>query len=732
MAKPNLQDLPEELVSNISLRLWSDDVQALRLTCRALEKKILYEWATEYFSEKAFVISTDSLKVLMNIANSEKLRGFLHRVNILTAFFSDTAFDCDKVCPHGNGCGWAPTVRQREAWEFLCEDQKQLKDSGRDKEMLTEAFSKLPELADILVVDSTAAVPADVDIRMLRKVSRLCGRNFQVPSSSKDNPEYHKILSHVWSITTTAIANSGVSTLKGFGTGLGKGTNPICVPLDLRFSDTKLVRLKAALKTVDRFGLQLTTRLSPKASAAQLQTFKKAGPPRAQKLAAALPALDTLALDFESMDTDRVIFSSFMQPLDLSKMTKLQLSTLVTDRQSLMAVFDRLVSVQHLFMTFVDLSKGSWIPVLKQLQGMEDHLEHLHMMYLLEAGKKAYFLEQLDEDGQMGEDDMMGFGDMMVDVAAGDDFDDEDTDDELPPLETMDGEPISAGTAAHPPTNPLPTTVEEETWSPTAEQLDPISSSAGPSSTANPKKTKKEAPKPGSPDYHASLDHKAPGNERYAERGYYVCIRGREEIKAQLKIFVQEYNLGDDISADGPMGGMMGGGMGGMLGGGMGGVMGGTVTIPVGGGPGTGNQPPDMNNFLNGLAGYLGLPPMPGHNGAGAGPGHGGHHGGANQSSGGNNANATAATTATQNGNPQATVGAAAASANAPTPPPAMGTTHLGLGTMPMGFQDFDFFMGGPPAPGVAGAGATGAAGAHADDEWNTDEGSEFTSDAEA
>lgn len=151
MARPNLKDLPEELVSNISLRLWSEDVQALRLTCKALEEKTLHDFASEYFSEKAFIISSASLNVLVAIAKSAKLRGFLRRIHIITAYFSDSAFTCGKKCPYGHCCGWQPTIRQREAWKFLIQDAKNLKTSGKDKEMLTEAFGKLPHLNDIMV-----------------------------------------------------------------------------------------------------------------------------------------------------------------------------------------------------------------------------------------------------------------------------------------------------------------------------------------------------------------------------------------------------------------------------------------------------------------------------------------------------------------------------------------------------------------------------------------------------
>lgn len=147
----NLQDLPEELVSNIALRLWSDDVQSLRLTCKALEAKTLHDFALEYFSDKAVIISSSALKTLNAIASSDKLRGFLRRVYVLTAYFSESAFNCGKACPYGHCSGWQPTIRQREAWKFLIQDAKDLRTSGNHRQMLTQAFRKLPALNEITV-----------------------------------------------------------------------------------------------------------------------------------------------------------------------------------------------------------------------------------------------------------------------------------------------------------------------------------------------------------------------------------------------------------------------------------------------------------------------------------------------------------------------------------------------------------------------------------------------------
>lgn len=722
MATPNLKDLPEELVSNISLRLWSDDVQALRLTCKTLEQKTLHEWATEYFSKKAFIISTDSLKVLQGIADSPKLRPFVHGIHILTAYFTEAAFACGKTCPYGHCLGWNPTIRQREAWKFFCDDQKRLKESGKDKEILTEVFGKLPALVDVSLVDTTGSIRISTDISMFRKVPRLCGRNFQLPSDSKHDPDYHKVLTHTWSILTSAIANSGISTLKCFGTVVGKGGNPLCVPSDIRFSDAKVERLRDSFKNLEKFRVQITSGLPRNASDVRRQTVMKASHKRVENLASTLPALKHLSLDFDALPTDTAIFTTFMQKLDLSNLTKIQLSMLTTTRAFLMTVLDRLESIQDLFMSFIDLSKGSWIPVLKQLQGMDDHLEHLHMMYLSECGKKAYFLAQPDEDEQMAQDDMM-FDEMMGHGEDDIDDDDDDTDDELPPLETMDGELVDVDTGTTPSIVPLPAMVEDDEESPTL--VSSSNTTGHQSSSVTPVVTEL----PTSTNTHASSDHKAPGNESYPERGYYVCVQGKETISKQLKTFVQEYNLGEDVDAGAPpMGGLMGGAMGGPMGGAIGGAM--TIPVPAGGAPG---QPPNMNNIINGLAGYLGLP-MPVQNGDGGGGGQAGAHGGSQQGAANiNNANAAGGLQAMINmagqgngapqTNNQATAGAAAGPAHGPAPPPHMAAA-MGEGGETVQLSFDDVMMGGLPPGGPAGAGHGGAM----DEDWATDEESGFES----
>ena len=123
----NLAALPEELISNIAMRLDVDDLSNLRLACRATETKSFFSFATECFSGKCFMITTESLKVFAGIASSVRLRAYLKDVYIYTALFSEQAYHCPNGC---HNCAWQPTVRQSEAYRTYMLDQKRLADGA--------------------------------------------------------------------------------------------------------------------------------------------------------------------------------------------------------------------------------------------------------------------------------------------------------------------------------------------------------------------------------------------------------------------------------------------------------------------------------------------------------------------------------------------------------------------------------------------------------------------------
>ena len=82
-----LTDLAEELISDIASRLDSDELFALRLTCRSIEAKTFSHFTKRYFKRKCFMFSTHSLRALRQISEHERLRGYVHQI-----YFNATMF----------------------------------------------------------------------------------------------------------------------------------------------------------------------------------------------------------------------------------------------------------------------------------------------------------------------------------------------------------------------------------------------------------------------------------------------------------------------------------------------------------------------------------------------------------------------------------------------------------------------------------------------------------------
>lgn len=253
---PHLPTLPEELVSNISLKLGSDDIFAFRLTCRALEQKSFHEFATEYFKEKGFLITSDSLKALVGIAFSEKLRGHLHTINILPTLFSDRAFKC---C-NGDDCMWKKCVRQTEHWHHYVRDQKRIKRTGEDLEMLTKAFKGLPALTQLQFVDDPNSISPLVDVRGLARSTRLTNHK---PTHFPDRPgdrEYYRWRNHVWNVVMRALAVSDTTTLLHFGTDLDQIKNALSVSTNLSFVKPVRKGLAIAFSNLHTMRLNISSR----------------------------------------------------------------------------------------------------------------------------------------------------------------------------------------------------------------------------------------------------------------------------------------------------------------------------------------------------------------------------------------------------------------------------------------------------------------------------------------
>ena len=142
-AMPSLLTIPLELLVAISALLPTEDLGALRLVCKQTEKS-LYEWfSKEFFSKKQFMLTHASLQALIDISKHASFSKKLTHVIIATNIYEEIPL----------------RFRNEEsAARYIrgCEDQNALLSTGVDREMLTEAFSRLDNLHTVGIRDFDA------------------------------------------------------------------------------------------------------------------------------------------------------------------------------------------------------------------------------------------------------------------------------------------------------------------------------------------------------------------------------------------------------------------------------------------------------------------------------------------------------------------------------------------------------------------------------------------------
>ncbi|KAK5135069.1 hypothetical protein LTR08_005594 [Meristemomyces frigidus] len=551
--------LPEELISNIAARLDSDDMSSLRLTCQAIEKKVFFEFATEYFTGKCFMITTESLKVLVGIASSERLRGYLHDVYICTALFSEQAFNCPSGC---HNCAWQPTVRQSEAYRTYMLDQKRLADSAEDKAMLLSALTQLGHLNSIRLVDGVdSLLSSGVGTAGLCKVTRRTGRQpLWAPEHGKDT-EYTHWLSHVWKIIIQGLAGSGCA-ISGLDARITSYLNGLTLTRDLNMGKD-IPELRKALTNLKRLRLTLRGNMLVKKDKTP---DRVASAQRLKKFASCISAVEDLTLAYDSSAESGFVHYNLMKNLRLGGITTLALDTLDIDSKTLASTLAPMSSIKDLKLVSVNLLSGTWVAILTLLNKLKT-LDHLHLLFLQEARRKAYFLTQPEDVPA----DYYGDENSEAPSDWADVDESEDSDNEMPDLEPADSFDTTDG--------------------PTAEE------------TADDATTEE------------SLNFVAPGHEHMGETGYYICIRGAQ-IAKYLPVFIAEYNVGpslEDAMAMDPFAGPAG------FNGIMNAILGPLPPLPPGA------VPPAMPNNLNpppGLAGAQGNAAANGLFTVGAGPGY--------------------------------------------------------------------------------------------------------------
>ena len=324
---------------------------------------------------------------------------------------------------------------------------------------------------------------------------------------------------HMWTTIVSALADAhGHLSLEEFRTNMSSDLTFINPLKQLSF-DTALIRqLSDVFRTTTTLHLHLH---SPERTG-----YKK----MLSDFTRTFSNLKVLSLDFDMKPGSGPVYQKFVLGIDMSKLTTLNLLGLSVDASRLTSSITRLRDITDLRFYCVDVATGSWPPVLKAIANLEK-LEHLHLMYLREAGHKSYFLKQRSAADDAPRSFGSGFGDWADDHDLDDDDDDDDmsTDDSMPELQPSDdmwGEPPSipehVGPVGAGPAHPIEDPVTDE--------------------DAMSEYVPREFPR----DYSS-------------ERGFYVCIEGHDKIAKRLSTFVDEYNTGEymDENDDGflpPMG----------------------------------------------------------------------------------------------------------------------------------------------------------------------------------
>ncbi|EGP88534.1 uncharacterized protein MYCGRDRAFT_92320 [Zymoseptoria tritici IPO323] len=509
-----LATLPEELLTNVSCKLGSDDLFALRQTCRSIEAKTFHDFATEYFSAKGFMFTTESLKVLINIAKHPKLKESLKEVWFITAYFPRGALHCGM----GKCCHWQPTVRQREAFNFYVADQERLQIQGDDRRLITVALTLLPAMRRLSIVDHTSAIPARAECRGLQKVSRTTNNQASFHPSSKDAAvltEYYEWLSHIFRTVMLSVADSGQSTITKLETRFHHITHGLSPSVDLSFKRDESRSLSAALANLTKLRLQYRTNLYRKGKADD-QNERDLAMKTMRSFSSIVRNTTNVRLTSDDGKISGLLARAMTSKMELENITRFSMESIaISDTGILKAMLLKMLAVEKLTFYFVNIkSSAGWAPVLQILPQLPA-LNHLHLMYLQDNGRKVYLIEQPDDD----ELDNWGH------EAAAEDEDEwiadesSDDDDDLPDL-------IDADESVDENSDEDVLDVEEKPAEPTIPKvIVPPCKHAG------------------------KKDYTLEGREAAPERGYWVCLNTREAILAELPRFIKDINIGEPAAA---------------------------------------------------------------------------------------------------------------------------------------------------------------------------------------
>jgi hypothetical protein len=142
--KAALDTLPTEILSHIATHLSTAELLSLRLANRTIEVQLFNDFAAYYFAKKQFMLTPESLQCLLDISRHPKLSTVLEHVII-----SLDKYSLHTTPSHFHG-GDPSTIPARAAkYRQGAYDQAVFLSTGRDRELLSEAFRNLPGLKTV-------------------------------------------------------------------------------------------------------------------------------------------------------------------------------------------------------------------------------------------------------------------------------------------------------------------------------------------------------------------------------------------------------------------------------------------------------------------------------------------------------------------------------------------------------------------------------------------------------
>ena len=188
-----LRSLPTELVRLVLEELNREDLFNLRITCKAMNcyaTPLVFEELHVWFEEQ-------SLQSLINIASDPILRKNVRRVTVGMDYFYDFTYRWLKDYLFYDGIFVAPSSKQleraqrKDAWRVYrryYHKQCALEESGRDREMMTQALRAFSSLVSIKLMDYQPLAEESKGPRLLRTENALRVDMLTVPNPAVQIP----------------------------------------------------------------------------------------------------------------------------------------------------------------------------------------------------------------------------------------------------------------------------------------------------------------------------------------------------------------------------------------------------------------------------------------------------------------------------------------------------------------------------------------------------------------